>query len=258
MRCYYVTLLTYFEAGNYYFDDTIVVTQPVRLIGTSTNASNISIAGQRTRFIGGNKPSLLAAIKASSNSRHNPNNVEITYLTVERYGRNPNVEGGLTPEPRDAVWTIDSQDHYGWVITNNRIVDNEISGLRAGSKAIVRDNCFETNGRYGMSETRAFDQIITHNEFWKNGTAWNDRVDRDQGDHGAMKIFASRTITMQENWVHENVGRGIWFDTNNSDVVIQRNTVENNAGHGIMYETSYNAIIEGNIVKRRSTIGWWP
>jgi len=242
----------FFEAEKYYFTNTIVITQPVQLIGTNTNANNESRDGQRTRIIG--SPGIMAAIKASADDRHNPNNVTIKYLTVENYSH----ESDSTPEnrslPKDAIWAIDSQDHNRWVITNNRIVDNGVSGLRAGSKAVVSDNCFETNGRYGMSETLAFDQQIYHNEFWRNGVAWNDQPNRDQGDHGAMKIFASRTINMGENWVHENIGRGIWFDTNNSDVIIQSNTVENNDGHGIMYETSYNALIDGNIVKGNNVV----
>jgi len=238
----------YFYAENYSFGDTIVVTQPVQLIGTNTNAAGISDASQRTRITGENNPRLFAAIKASADDVHNPNNVIIRYLTIENFGRDPNTAGGLSPRPRDGKWAIDSQDHYGWTITNNHIVGNEVSGLRAGSLATVHDNCFEKNGRYGMSELKAFNQDIKHNEFWNNGSAWSGAERPDRGDHGAMKFFATRTINMQQNWVRDNVGKGIWFDTNNSDVIIDNNTVEGNFGQGIMYETSYKAQIWNNNV----------
>jgi len=232
----------YFDAENYNFGGTILVTQPVKLIGTNTDSAGTSQSGQRTRIMGGNQPDLYAAIQGQGG---NANNVEIRYLTVERFGRIP--ENPVVNLP-DAKYAVDSQNHYGWIIRNNRIVDNAVAGLRAGSRAEVRNNCFETNGRYGISELDAFDLEVIQNEFVRNGIALEGTDQEDRGNFGAMKIFSSRSVNMRENWVHDNYGRGIWFDTNNSDVLIERNTAERNRGQGIMYETSYNARIHNNTV----------
>lgn len=53
---------------------------------------------------------------------------------------------------------------------------------------------------------------------------------------------------MDDNYIHDNHGNGIWFDWNNKNATITNNRVENNKRAGIFYEVSCDAVISGNTV----------
>jgi len=232
----------YFEAETYNYSDPIVVNQKVTLLGTRTKANNTSASGNRTTLFGGNVAGKLTAITATGT---NANYVEIGYLTIRDYGRDPSA--GLATAPVDNAFAVNSNGGYGWYLHNSRVLRAESGGVRLGSKSYLQDNCLQTNGRYAFSEFKAFDVQFVHNEVVDNGSAYRITAP-DSGDHGAMKVFASRKVQMRKNWVHANFGPGIWFDTNNSDVVINQNWVEANYAQGIFYELSYNAAITYNAV----------
>ena len=53
---------------------------------------------------------------------------------------------------------------------------------------------------------------------------------------------------MRGNYVHDNLGLGLWFDTDNINCVIEGNRCINNLYTGIQYEISYAGLIRNNVV----------
>ena len=52
--------------------------------------------------------------------------------------------------------------------------------------------------------------------------------------------------------MHDNIGNGLWIDTNVRNVTFETNTIENNTSTGILYETSLDAIIRNNVLRNNA------
>ena len=62
-------------------------------------------------------------------------------------------------------------------------------------------------------------------------------------------------MTFRNNFVHHNVGDGIWYDSNNTGALIEGNRVEDNGRIGIFYEISSDGIIRNNTIRRNADDG---
>ena len=63
----------------------------------------------------------------------------------------------------------------------------------------------------------------------------------------------SANVTFRNNFVHHNVGDGIWYDSNpNAGALIEGNRVEDNGRNGIFFEASIGATISNNTVRRHT------
>ena len=65
----------------------------------------------------------------------------------------------------------------------------------------------------------------------------------------------SANVTFRNNFVHHNVGDGIWYDSDNTGALIEGNRVEDNGRNGIFYEISSDGIIRNNTVRRSGETG---
>ncbi len=68
-----------------------------------------------------------------------------------------------------------------------------------------------------------------------------------------MKTISSGTVTFRNNYVHDNVGSGIWYDGPNAGSVVENNVVDDHATQGIVLEVSNDIIIRNNVVRRAVT-----
>ena len=69
-----------------------------------------------------------------------------------------------------------------------------------------------------------------------------------------QKVGQSANVTFRNNFVHHNLGDGIWYDSNtNAGALIEGNRVEDNGRNGIFFEASIGATIRNNTVRR---IAW--
>ena len=59
-------------------------------------------------------------------------------------------------------------------------------------------------------------------------------------------------MTFRNNFVHENLGDGIWYDFNNTGALIEGNRVEDNGRTGISFEVSNGATIRNNTLRRNA------
>ena len=63
---------------------------------------------------------------------------------------------------------------------------------------------------------------------------------------GGTKWHNTRNLVLRRNFVHHNLGPGLWTDINNIFTLIEYNQVERNSRFGIYREISYDAVIRFN------------
>jgi len=172
--------------------------------------------------------------------------VRIAYLEIRNFGR-PGADGN------EGVVNHDSGE--GWVIEHDDIHDNAGAGAFVGTRGVLRDNCIRDNGQYGFQgigaggESSAVDVVVDHNEIAHNNTDdWETRQP-GCGCSGGAKFWQVVGAKVTNNYVHDNLGVGLWADNDNADFLFEGNWIENNAAEAIMYEISYNATIRFNTIK---------
>ncbi len=109
--------------------------------------------------------------------------------------------------------------------------------------AVYRRCITRLNGQMGFSGY-GHDVLMEDCQFLFNNTKHSSFVCFEQG---GSKIVRAARWTMRGCRVIGNDGPGIWFDIDNSDVVIERCWCEGNSGPGIMYEISSDAVIRNNV-----------
>ena len=160
-------------------------------------------------------------------------------------------------------FVIRNMPHYGihasyrrnpdhWVIEYNEVAFNRY-GVMFSRDSTVRNNYIHDNvgnptspnpGDRGGAYVGQYadNSIIDNNEIARNGPE--------------QKVGLSLNVTFRNNFVHHNIGDGIWYDLNNNPAVpgalsaiIHDNIVEDNR-NGIVFEISIGAIIRNNTFRR--------
>jgi parallel beta-helix repeat protein len=141
----------------------------------------------------------------------------------------------------------------GWVIENNEI-HHSTCGVQASNGMIIRNNYIHHN--VGQAPFSDNDRI--RGGGFENTLAQNVLFDNNEvAYNGPMQKAASLSpnTTFRNNFVHHNIGSGIWYDGENPGALIENNTVEDNGSMGIFYEVSGSGIIRGNIIRRSGDNG---
>jgi hypothetical protein len=162
-------------------------------------------------------------------------NVVIKGLVVEKYG-NPAQLGAIYADADTAA--------SGWLIEDNEVRFNAGSGIVAGPGAIVRGNSVHHNGQLGI-HPHGDSVLIDSNEISFNNTRGFDPA----WDAGGLKAALVNKLIIRNNFVHHNLGPGLWCDIDCRQVVFDGNTVEYNADAGILYEISSDAVIKNNLLR---------
>ena len=138
-------------------------------------------------------------------------------------------------------------DH--WTIEYNEIASNKV-GLEFAPDFTVRNNYIHHNVGNPSSPNPAergggYVAVAAHNTtFDSNEIAYNGPE---------QKVVQSANVTFRNNFVHHNVGDGIWYDSNNNaGALIDGNRVEDNGRNGISFEASIGATIRNNTVRRNA------
>jgi len=141
----------------------------------------------------------------------------------------------------------------GWIIENNEIHHN-VTGLTASNAMIVRNNYIHHNvgpDPYGSNDRirgGGFESLLARGVvFDHNEVSYN----------GPMQKVASLSpnAIFRNNFVHHNLGSGIWYDGENPGSLIENNIVEDNQSMGIFYEVSGSGVIRNNTIRRSSDNG---
>lgn len=176
--------------------------------------------------------------------------VRISHLTVRNFGTS------ITDDFNEGAVNHDAG--HGWRMRALRVLNNAGAGVFLGSGNVLSRSCLAGNGQYGFSayeEAGVRNVRLIGNEIAGNDTArWEERQS-GCGCTGGGKFWATRNAVIRANVVHDNIGVGIWADTNNTGFLISHNTFSGNADAGLVYETSYNARIVHNTFSRNALIG---
>jgi hypothetical protein len=172
-----------------------------------------------------------ASLGAFTGTAHSTSYVTIRNLVI----RDMPQSGIATAFGENSHWTIDH---------------NEISGSGVGiafpDSSTVTNNFIHHNAQYGYTGYGT-----TGTVFQKNEVSHNDTCNCYPGDGGASKLVGTTDDSVIGNHIHDNGGNGIWFDTNNTGVLIQGNTVSVNMRYGKAISLEQN---QGTAIIRNNTI----
>jgi hypothetical protein len=144
---------------------------------------------------------------------------------------------------------VDAQGR-DWTVQSNEIRFNHGWGVRIAPGMKLVANFIHDNGQLGVGGT-GDGVVIEDNEVARNNIARFE----SGWEAGGVKIFRSSNLRVVGNYVCENIGSGLWTDTDNSNVSYLNNTVENNWGPGIQHEISFSALIRGNVLRNNGRGG---
>lgn len=176
--------------------------------------------------------------------------VTIEHLTIEGFGP----RGG---NPHEAV--VNHDGATGWTISHVTVQGNAGAGVRIGDANVVETSCLADNGQYGFTaydDDGVRDIVLRGSEITGNNTDDWEARQQGCGCTGGGKFWEVTNAEVTGNYVHGNLGVGLWADTNNAGFTISGNYVEGNSGPGLMYETSYNAAVTANTFVRNGLGSW--
>jgi len=160
-------------------------------------------------------------------------NVTITGLTIEKYAT-PFSRG--TIEPTGPSWIIeDNELRYGHGI-----------GIETGNLTTARRNRVHHYIQLGMGGT-GNGALIEDNEVSFNN---NPQIIAYGWAAGGTKWRNTQDLVVRGNYIHHNMGPGLWTDIDNIRTLIEYNQVDDNSRLGIYREISYDAIIRYNSASR--------
>ena len=169
-------------------------------------------------------------------------NVTIRYLTIQNFGaRGDNGGQGV----------VNHDEGSGWQIDHVTVQDNAGAGVMLGSGNVLAYSCLKDNGEYGFQGGGA-NIVVDHNEVAGNNTDnWEVRQ-QGCGCTGGAKFWDVNGATIVSNYVHDNLGPGLWADTNNRGFDVEHNYFASNQGEGFIYEISYNLRLASNTFIRNA------
>lgn len=196
--------------------------------GVHRGSSAQPLAGQ---IILGEPGAVMAGEGAPFAFRSSVSGVTIQGLVIE----------GFRPDERSGV-IHGEEGARGWTITGNEVRANGEIGVVAKSEWIVTSNRIHHNGRYGMTGSGS-NLLVEGNEIACNALELGST-----SESGATKFVHTSGLVLSENFVHDNLGNGLWADINNLDPLISGNRLVDNALAGIFIEISCGGLIRDNEV----------
>jgi len=166
------------------------------------------------------------------------NNVTIRGLKITNY--KPTMQSAAV----DAGGYYPNEGSTGWVIDGNEVSYNGEYGIRIGNSTRVTNNKTHHNKRLNICGT-GNNTVVEGNEI-AHGNHLNTSEIGFEG--GGTKFAYANGLVLRNNYVHDNMGPGLWMDENNINTLIELNRVVNNATEGIVIEVSYATRILNNTV----------
>jgi hypothetical protein len=129
-----------------------------------------------------------------------------------------------------------------WIIENNRLQFNHLSGLTIANGTQVLNNTICDNGKVGIDGGGEY-VLIQGNELCRNNYAGFS------GGRGGLKTDKTIGLVIRSNYVHDNLGVGMHVDGGALNTLYEYNHTKHNQGAGIDHEISHAAIIRYNLVE---------
>lgn len=171
--------------------------------------------------------------------------VTIRFLTIQDFGA-PGDDGGQG--------VVNTSAGSGWHIDHVTLRNNAGAGVMLGSDNVLSYSCLQDNGQYGV-QAGGSHISVDHNEIvGNNADNWEARQ-KGCGCSGGAKFWDSNGVTITSNYVHDNLGPGLWADTDNRGFEVENNYFASNQGEGFIYEISYNLRLVHNTFVRNALVG---
>jgi parallel beta-helix repeat protein len=171
----------------------------------------------------------------------------VSNVTIRNLVIRDGPEYGINAYLTAANWRVENNEIRGFrngvsvgkagIIANNWIHDNK--GVFGGPDPSLRGGGIVLNCSSGTQ--------ITNNEISYNGQEQKIIV-------GTLNEV-SQNYTIAGNFVHHNIGAGIWFDGDGAGSVVENNTADDNAGPGIVLEATNGVIVRNNFARRNAEEG---
>jgi len=141
----------------------------------------------------------------------------------------------------------------GWRVLNNVIRLNHGVGVGVADASSIIGNVISDQGQLGIG-VWGTGSVLTDNEIAFNGVAGYS----SEWEAGGVKAWMTERLTLSRNYVHDNLGPGLWADGGNIDTTYTHNRITNNWNAGIQHEISYDATITYNDIagNGRRHKGW--
>lgn len=165
-------------------------------------------------------------------------NVRVFDLTIEKYAVRAQVAAV------DSRLGIENGLAGGWIVEGVEARLNHGVGINVTNGGIARNNYSHHNGQLGIS-AQGYDALIENNEISHNNLAgfWHD------WEAGGTKFAVIDSVIVRGNYVHHNIGVGLWVDIHSRSSLIENNRSEYNYRSGISVEKSYGTTIRNNHVE---------
>src|SRR3954447_14263310 len=161
-------------------------------------------------------------------------NVTVQGLTVEKFAN----EG--------QVAAVGSR--YNWSVVNDEIRFNH--GIGVGEAALISGSFIHDNGEMGIAMSFVRPPAGSPFQVLNNEISGNNYAGYDPNwEGGCCKFGVVNGLVVSGNYIHDNLGKGLWSDGDNFNVVLDNNRIINNQYNGINYELSFNAIIRNNDIE---------
>jgi hypothetical protein len=158
----------------------------------------------------------------------------VSYVTIRNLVIRDMPQNGIaTAYQANSHWTIDHNEVSGSLI-----------GVSFPDYSTVTNNFIHDNHKYGFAGYRTTGSLFKNNEVAHNETCLCYPT-----DGGASKLLGTTNDSVIGNYIHDNGGNGIWFDTDNTGVLVQGNRVSVNTQDGkaiFMEQNDGTAIIRNN------------
>jgi len=208
--------------------------------------------GQYNQIIAANGDAFLGARGAVLDGQHSnlfafagqARGVTIRYLTIQNFGAHGD-SGGQGVVNHDAG--------PGWHINHITVQRSAGAGVILGPKNVLAHSCLKDNGEYGFQALGSH-VTVDHNEIVGNNTDNWEALQPGCGCSGGAKFWDVDGATVTSNYVHGNLGPGLWADTDNRGFDVTHNYFADNQGEGFIYEISYNLRLADNTFVRNALV----
>ena len=168
----------------------------------------------------------------------------IRYLTIQDFGA-PGGNGGQG--------VIGNGAGPGWRIDHVTVQNSASAGVMLSSESTLAYSCLKDNGEYGFIAAGS-GITVDHNEIAGNNTDNWEARQPGCGCSGGAKFWDVNGATITSNYVHDNLGPGLWADTDNRGFDVERNYFADNQGEAFIYEISYNLRLANNTFVRNALV----
>lgn len=133
----------------------------------------------------------------------------------------------------------------GWVISDCEVHNIDNVGISIVGGSTISGCYIHHNGTLGVYVDGGSNSRLEANEIAFNNY---DQTTSTVENTAGAKFYNTTGLVVNNNYVHDNKGRGLWTYSSNVDTLYSNNTVEDNWWAGIFHDLSGAVTISGNTI----------